>query len=280
MAKAAPKKSTSKPAASTKSEFLSNSDEQEDPEGILIYGPPKTGKTFCAATMSKKWPVVIPPKGKVVLDDMAWITFDAGALSGLKSMGIRVPYVIEAREILASFVDIEGALDHLYKLVKEVSDDGGINWIVADTISMMDNYLSQFYRLKYKGGTDRWAVPNAVKNAHSTFYTELSLSGMGMIFLCHSKARPEDQKANVRASIAVPDQIKMSVTGQSDVTYNGNCSLTAPLISYRDTKTKKIVRKLYPQGGKGFEGGSRWAHLLNEVEEPHLGNIYKRVHGS
>jgi len=61
---------------------------------FVFHGASKIGKTFLALTASEHFPDVLPTNPPVVLKDMAWWSFDNGALRGAKEQGLSVPHVM------------------------------------------------------------------------------------------------------------------------------------------------------------------------------------------
>lgn len=243
---------------------------------LTVHGPPKSGKTLFAATASVHFPDEL---GEVAtLDDMIWVSFDAGALDGFASLGLEVPNELDAVGAFSELGVADGTREMLNMLGEIVEPH---MFVVCDTISMFDRYLSDFYEPRSK---DNFVLFRNILNAHKRWYTGLIGLGCRLIFLCHSKVGGivDDDKAKLdkAAKSAGPADIFPDITGQARTIYIGNSGIEGALLKTTlPGKKGESARKFYPMGGKGFEGGNRWEHLLNPVEEPNIRALMNRIEG-
>ena len=77
---------------------------------MMIHAAPKVGKTWCAATASKKFPKEYPLKQRVALDDILWISFDEDATIGLFAEGYDIPFEIDVVKLVQETKNIDNAL--------------------------------------------------------------------------------------------------------------------------------------------------------------------------
>jgi len=242
---------------------------------IVIHGPPKTGKTILALSISKYFGTGKP------LDDVYHIGADMDALAGCQELNLEVPY---ACDVMDAFEDDSGrrrgVVPALGAIVKEVEESPAtVKWCITDTASQLDTIFRNYYA--NVANQEKWPLFNSCLNAHVRLFNSLRLTGMGLIVLCHSKvpAEQDDTQLRLKANSATAANIIPSLTGQARDLYCGNCSLEGAYMNKKDPKTKEVTRILYPMGTREWEGGNRWG-LTEEIENPNLRDILERKPGS
>lgn len=265
---------------------------------ILLHGVPGSRKTFTAATASALYPLdkMVPFESPIVLEDMGWWLFDSGGLGGMEVMGLEVPNVWDFSKDSGAEV-----LKHLPEAIKETNEmieAGTIKWLVIDTVSSADIKFQVHFKkvleqqatgrgsmtdaaaLKY-GDYDKRKFFDAMLTTHDRFYVATNAFKCNVIWLSHSRAiNTENKDASAQAkrkAVALPgfSTIEMAITGQAKSRYQADMHLYSPLIVAGNGKEKKV--KLYPDGGLGWEGRSRYGKYLNETEEPHIGRILDKL---
>lgn len=276
---------------------------------ILIHGKMKAGKTFLAASASGLFPPwdkadpfksVLPAKKKTVLEDMIWVSFDAGALDGLKQCNLSIPddQHIVFQKVLGK-LRASDALKKVAELISGViAKKPHVRWMVGDTVSQADSIvLAYFCDL-----TDQEAAesePGEKKNAfapykllhaaHAKFHGECQKMPVQKIWLCHSKNLMEgvaSGKAALNAEntkkahrMVGSEPIVPDITGKNHAVYEGNASIIGVqkfIIAPGGDKSKG-KRIFMPYGGEGFEGGNRFHELLNDEEPSHLGFVFNKL---
>lgn len=249
---------------------------------LVFYGPPGSGKTFVAGSASKYWPENITEKRTewITLKDMFSVGVDAGATDGFAQHKIDCP--------LISFVDalkengddvaaaIRGIVNELKSAVEKNKEED--QWIVVDTISMLDRYFTDFYEPLSKDG---YTLYRNVLNAHKRLYSSLSLIPARKIYLCHSKAFVSDEakaKLQRQAKSALAAEIAPDITGQAHVIYIGNSSLEGIVLTTSSGGNNPVLtRKIHTRNIKGFEGKNRWEAILPAEMEPNVRKLLKMI---
>lgn len=285
------------PKTSKASVFSDSDDLALERYRLTTHGGSGHGKTFFAASASDHWPSDLPSKKKVVLKDMLWIAFDAGAVVGFREQGISIPNVIDVRKLMTPAKEGETRvyartiLDALAIVVREASArvaHGGINWVVCDTISSLDKALNAYWESNCPttkaGVPDKFAMYRAIGINHQRFHEAMQLMDTNVHFLCHTKARIEadpnekSQKNRQKAAETPGDnELIPDITGQSLNTYTANVSAEFALLAKKQLGTKVMKRYVHPIGHQGYRGKNRWQHSLEEEEVADLGKILKKI---
>jgi len=245
---------------------------------ILVYGPPKTGKSFLGLTASEDFPTTLPADNLVDLNDLLFIDFEDG-LVGLKEQNLSVP------SIDLSKVDGKGLIDALTEVPKQLTPmikDGVIKTVVIDTVSTLDTMLLAHYRGLYSDPRHQGIMYNEILRSHLKFFNSLRILPCNILVLAHAKFKIDiagDGKMEKKdraetmpgMSEAVPE-----ITGRGGNFYRKSVSIQMPML------TRKIggntIRTLYPFGYAGFEAGCRFA-ALDDKEDANLGKLIRKIKG-
>lgn len=247
----------------------------------LIYGPPKVGKTFLAATLSEHWPKTLPATKWVTLEDTLWLSFDAEATVGFLEQRIEVPQIdLNSLLKLDGSADISGTLRQILTAVEERVMAGETSLVVVDTISKLDKILSYLWgnltppRTK-TGAVDGYGVWRMTLASHTLFHNIVNALDCDVVFLAHSKMAGEATQAKSKAA-ALPGFSDVVVdSGYQDV---GNIyRRDTSIIGHMHLDTKKNERELLLVPSKGFEGGNRFQRILDGWTEPHLGKVFSKI---
>lgn len=259
---------------------------------LTTHGGPGHGKTFFAASASKYWPEKLP--SKAILKDMLWIAFDAGATRGFREQGINIPNVIDVRWLMTApkkgedkpyARTILDAINMVIKQADEMVENGAIEWVVVDTVSMFDKDLNIYWEkncpTSKQGVPDKFAMYRCIKYAHSTFFDAMALLDAHVHFLCHTKAKIESddktqQNKNKAGALPGDNELIPDITGGGAQVYVANVDCEFAMVSTK-LLNGGFKRQVYPVGGKGFRGKNRWQLSLTEEEPAHLGTLIGKV---
>lgn len=249
---------------------------------IIAHGPPASGKTRFFATVSEHFP---EKTGEVwvMLDDVFFLTFDKGALDGLKVEKLEV-HSFDVRAAIAALGAVKGTFDALKFLGDYLKRNPQIKYVVTDTISEMAELWQEHFG---RNQDDKWAVFRHLGETHTRFKAELNKvvtpTGVQSFFASHSKARvinADSSDAQKKAAIAekLPggNDIGLDIDGQGRGTYTRNASLIFAA-QCKQMPGKEPIYVVMPRGGNGFEGKDRLARILKQEEEPNLGKILKKL---
>lgn len=248
---------------------------------MLIYGPPKHGKTFTALTASEKFPddpILTPQEETLVLDDLLFIEADEGGLDGLVEHNVEVPMIDVSKIGGGKLIN-----SRWEKIVKEIEGrvkSGETKTVVLDTLSSIDRDITYYQRQQFPDPKHNAQMYGAVLGSHMRIFGELRRLPCNILILAHVNYRVDmgdsTQKAKQKAttlpgsSDAVPD-----ITGKAGRFYAGAMSVQMPLIA-QPTPTG-MERYLYPKGFGRFEAGSRFTRFLNDKEEPHVRKMVAKI---
>lgn len=271
--------------AAEETSYLISSDEEALHGGIAIYGPRRCGKSHTACTVSEFYPEDEAELGTkhFELADLAWVPFDAGATAFMPAWKLRCPNVVDVIRLIKDNDPQTGALKAIDVLAKTDA-----TWLVMDTVSMLDKYLSDWAATKVNDDEKGWEIYRHMLNAHKRIYVHAMETGKRCLFLCHSKALSDIQGTGAaaknatntrKASYAVAPEVVPDITGQSATVYLGNCAAQLVVQVKIDPQTKAKKRQIYLGNVQGFEGGSRWEAIFgpNEAVEPNLKKLLARV---
>lgn len=273
---------------------------------ILLYGQYGAGKTTTAATASAFFPKTGLPKErykgskpKYVLEDMFWLSFDRGATHGFRERGIAVPeFSIPAfmgdkklwsKAGLGSKPTIRQAVDFGLNLaVTAVSK--GARWIVGDTITSFDasteGYEREHMPTNASGDDDTRKMYGNIFASHKAFHEKLRALGCGLILCVHAKALDDvgkmsaDEKRRLIAlSAAGMPQFMPAITGKGNSVYKGDADLELVIIAKEVVNKGGLDRKAYTVLKEGWEAKSRFELSLDAVEEPDLGQMFRKIQG-
>lgn len=284
---------------------------QQDPlpRSLLIYGQQGAGKTTLAATASEFYPETpwAARSTPLILKDMMWLQADNNGLVSLAAHNIFPAAVFNLYEVLRparagetkqTAKDIDEACLWFSKELEHARDTLGIKWVVIDTLST----LCAEYELLYiqgekcpvserSGVRDMRSAWTALANRLTLFRRNLIMSGVRYIYLAHpslnnaeveaQNARP-DQRAEKKARAVVAsssgfnNDIVPLIPGKTGKLVNGEVDLGIWL-EMIDLPGKPLKHVVYPQGGNGAQGKSRYIEILGKTEPANLRAIEQKI---
>lgn len=251
---------------------------------LMFHGVPGCRKTFTALTASKYYPKEgIPSPVRVDLKDMIWWSFDNGALRGAPEMGLNVPNVFDMSHLKGHdlFAGVAQAYTGTMEILGKKEED---YWVVIDTASSLDTKLTIHWKgLIEKAARedgkkyDKWAFLDAILASWDKFFQTTSTLPCHVIYLSHSRAVRDGDDAAAQAQSRAKHlpglaSIEIAVTGGAKDRFRRNMDIYGPIIYDRN----KDASFIYPDGGRGFEGRSRFTRYLEEIEPAHLGPILEK----
>jgi hypothetical protein len=268
---------------------------------INLYGPPGSGKTWCALTLSKKWPkdILAPRKRIITLDDVLHLQWDRAADIGLGPHKVRPKYKLNCAAMVGEY-GFPKALAHILKDTKEmVHANDKIRVVVHDTVTAMDKYSFAHYRRRTEvsvktGKEDVRAVFGNHLQTHLEYQTEMSTmpAGVQAVFLFHEKVVDEDsvnkmskaESAKLKAKKLGDHTVYIFPAGTgSGINYYTNDSSLELFITAKKLLDKKgepkgrYQRELHPISSEGRRTKNRFQHLLKESMEPNLRTMLDMV---
>lgn len=277
---------------------------------IVVYGGVGAGKTTFAATASAHYHDKPDTDGLINLKDTLWLAIDAGATDSFITKGYKVPHfdltdfmcepdmwsealkapwMQNRRFSLEAGPNITDAIHYMSGLVKYCVKHGGITQIVADTVSKLNEKTVSYYMDLYTQSDNKYIVWQKNLALNKNFHEACLYSGAkGVYYLMHSKnvgmtdpektgeVKKEKSKKTdcfvVGTATVVPD-----VAGKAAGVYKRDASLQLVIGATRSLQTKKLVRKAYLLEFEGQEVKNRFEGLLDEVMEPNMQPIKKRI---
>lgn len=271
---------------------------------FILYGQYGAGKSTAMMTVSEFFPKTGLPttkhtgaKAKYVLEDMFWFSFDRGATAGFRERGIAVPEfsvpTFQGDEKLwrkagfASKPSIRQAVDFGLNLAAAAVAKGA-KWIAVDTLSSFDAGLEAFGRnnmpTNSAGDQDTRAMFGQMFYGHKLFHDALRSLGCGLLYSAHakdmgdiSKLKPEEKKRLITLTAAGMPSFMPLLTGKGAGVYKGDASLQLVIIAKKDPSTKSLRREAYTVMTDDWEAKNRFELSLKPVEEPHLGNMLRKI---
>lgn len=252
---------------------------------IVAHGPPCSGKTRFAATASEHFPEKTGEKW-VALSDVLFLTFDQGALDGLKVEKLDVAFV-DARAMVAEMGAVKATFEALQLVDGYLQEHPEVRFIVIDTISEMAELWGEGIG---RTTDDKWAIFRLLGETHTRFHAMVNKictpRGVVPIYLSHSKARTqgsdttEAQKKSAQAErLPGGNDIGLDVDGQGRGTYTRNASLLFA-VRCKQLAGKEPIYEVLPRGGDGFEGKDRLARILQSSEPSNLRRILQKIESS
>jgi hypothetical protein len=241
---------------------------------LVLIGPPKEGKSVCAATASELFPATFPAPEMVDLRDMFWCLLDNGGLDGFAELNLSVPHM-DLSNVNAAY--IQQALTAFFEEAQKRVAAGVTKTVVLDSLTALDKLLLARLMKDY----EKWGLYQAILAAHLQVFHQAKTLACNVISICHGKMvnMPEDAAAAIKQTAAgiTPGTIELDLSGQVANFYRQSMSLIIPIASKGSAGEE--VYNLYPRGVKGFTGYSRFAKL--EKEEPaHLGKLFAKIRGN
>lgn len=230
-------------------------EKEDEYHQFMLISPPGNGKTVCAASISGKFPVELPAKDRVELDDVAYLLFDTGGLLSLRGLGLSVPH-IDLSGVTGT--DLSGALSTALETLREATQNGHVKAIVVDTLTSLDK---AFVNHLTATQSDKFKVYGELVRYHRKFFHTLKSLPADIIFVVHPKVTinlDDDNAALKRNATDLPGmgEIKPDITGQSANFYLANVSFLLPVFANVAGKGK-FEYKIYPNGHRDYQAKSR-----------------------
>ncbi len=250
---------------------------------IMLMGPPKSGKTVLAATMSDFCPAELPNKGPIIdLKDLLFAQMDVNGMESLRAMGLSAPFVDmskcntmkEFREHHKEFMQI--ARDRVSKGITKT--------VVFDPLSTLDAILvGEAHKLfpDAKNSGTKWSD---VQQKHMDFAKDILRElDCNVVVTCHSKsnmnligdetaAAADSKKAGMMPGQAT---IVPAISRGAVKFYLAQTGALWALVCEKDKKGTE-TRYILPNGGDGYEGGSRYRGLA-EREPANLKLVFEKL---
>lgn len=247
----------------------------------MIHGPPKHGKTFCAATISDQY-------STGVISDTVWLTCDAGATVGFRSAGLELKYEVSLTQMLVDLT-VAKYLPELKTMLNALIKNG-VRHCVIDTVSVFDSDLNAYWTQRCNvsastGPTDNTVYRNILVSHRELNSTMRQLPFRTVTWLSHSKwlgegMKPELEAKRRRATLA-PGVIEVmpGITGAArDNVYIANTDHVFALLATESPQQKGAkLRKLHTRPYQGFMAGGRHEDILDPIESPNMADIVRKI---
>ena len=236
---------------------------------ITLLGAPKTGKTVCAATASAHYPDKVPAPKKTYLKDMVWLQFDTNGVESLRQFNV-YPYLIDLAG-LTELKALQPAVQQALQEVKKGIAEGGIRWVVVDSVTVYNVILVNACR-KIHGNDKRatGALYNQVLGLHMDLVMQLQELEANIVAICHTtvknnffadgdsdKARKQAELEELRKrAVGLPDggSIVADLTGKASNYYKASSDAIWPVVRVNEGASAKHY--ILPRGGFGFEAAA------------------------
>jgi hypothetical protein len=278
----APKSDASKARAVKKmlgvDPWMTGSDELEDQQEFMVtQGKIGTGKSMFSLTGSQ-----FCPKGKLAakkgrsklisLDDLFVIMFDANALAGAKSLGLRVPpnNLFNVNRYMA---ETDSDIVDAVKVALETCNNSDAEMVVVDTISTMDSRTLAYHVRTTVGHPNQFEPYKRNLQGHAIFVDDLMKIGMHVHVLTHSKMFDEEkdkQNKNYATSVAGGGEMVPDLTGQAPKHYKRDACLQFVMHAFKDIRgdKSKLVREVLIGINEVGEGKNRYEGILPDSQRP------------
>ena len=230
---------------------------------LMLLGPPKNGKTVCAASISEYCPKELPAKEKTYLKDTVWIQFDTNGIESLKHLNL-IPFVIDLSRIVEYGI-LKRKLTETIKDIKASAEKGEIKNVVIDTITTMDTVMLTHLRKIYPDIKLQGLMYNTLLGLHMDFAMQLKSLPVTTVIIAHSKVTmgmgDASELAARKKSAGLPGggDIIAEISGKAANHYKGASDCIWPVL--KKSKAGKEEFIVLPYGGMGFEGGCRYNGL-------------------
>ena len=239
---------------------IKKASEVGDPKSILLYGPPKRGKSTCAASI-----VDVPGYERVLVVDVE------GGASAISQWfpEVDIVQVTTAEEFDEFVVAIVNGL--------VVEPESGLPYqaIIIDTLDKaqerkldwFDNQPEAFTKTGEKNTLFKWG---AIKAWTTKLADMLHMSAPLVIFVAHVMDDKDEKTGKVTQTVALG--------GQSKATFPATPDLVGYFDIVRDKEAKKDVRALDFTVSDKRVSGQRYADKLNGVvPDPTMEIIYRKI---
>lgn len=250
---------------------------------MLLYGPPKHGKTFCALTASEKFPDVEdlseydgPP---LELDDLLFLLSDEGGLDGLAEYNITVPVIDVSRE--GGGLIVNSLIPKIHKEIEERVKKGVTKTVIVDAISTFDRIFKAYQADQFPDPRHQAQMYGAILGNHMKLFGSLKRLDCNVLIVAHAKFLIDLGDANQAAkksATSMPGQsdVVPDITGAAGRYYPAAVSFQVPLLS-RKMPGGKVKRTLYPLGLGRYEAGTRFTRHLDKEEPAHIQKLLRKI---
>lgn len=261
-----------------------------------VFGPPGSGKTTVAASMSKYWKGPTKQKKITHLSDLYWLSVDQNATACLEALGYRVneirltdglmrkPKPGEKKDYIAHpLLAYREMLKRAYMAIKE-----GAETIVLDTWSEL-NATYKAYILD-KMGTEDLSIDNRPLYGTLGDWEEAGLRKLlelpcHIIFLCHIKEHIDygDGRASRKRLAALTPhgevEFEPDLAGRIAKVYERIVDLGMAIqVRKAPGKGGQFTRTLCTMtNSEGYLGKSRFLDILSSEEPADLGKIMQKL---
>jgi hypothetical protein len=249
---------------------------QESPSTpiFVLVGPPKHGKTQAILSASPKYDIKAP----AMIDDVALISFDNGALDGPKSMGFDLKYWLD----LSGYTDcgevqFNKMLDEALAMIKQLAVEKKIVAVGIDPISTLDKIWKAYLTKTY----EKWALLDQLLVKHRRFVMEKLIAiPVPKILTFHTKTVGQmDETKRQALGIEAGDVQTIDVSGwEAPGLYRAQNSLFIPIKKTEGKGGKPDEFFLYPKGVNGIEAGGRYP-ILNTFDKlpANLAEVFRLI---
>lgn len=257
---------------------------------LVLYSPPKNGKTFTALSMSEAWPDELKPKPKekIVLEDVAYLGYDSSGLLGLRQFGIYVKNSVNMGKVVRECRgDVAMATRRATEALMKLK---GVQFVIHDTISKFDKMMMHRLDKVYASSKETMQKYGALLEEHRNYYFMHNETGLHNIYIFHeakadlakakedSTARAQREAKNASRVSADPRGLKKTVFPEltGNKAYNLYVGDTSDvLIPTKNLDTGKF--EVHTRGTDTRIGGSKFEELLDPVEPANLRKIYQKA---
>lgn len=253
---------------------------------LLVYGPPKVGKTVLGVTASEHFPLSVDALKNIrdlKTPDLLFVEFDENGADTLAALNIEAPVLNVAHVSGQELVD--GGITDIVTFIARRVKKGETRTVIIDTVSAFDIALLGWAHEKWPSSKHLPKLYGDVLAQHIKLFAGLKSTKCNILVLSHAHYKFQmdendsnqkvKRKAESMASTRPGDaSVIPQITGRAGRHYAGSTSIQMPMLS--GVVGREVKRTLYPYGLMGFEGGCRYPNL-NEKEPAHIGLLIQKV---
>ena len=258
------------------------SNKLESPSWIVLYGPPKVGKTGTAATASEFCPATLPSKESVELSDMVWLNYDTGGMESLADLNLVAPtFDLSHAASWGDAVRQETKIfEYIQKRAKESQDKF---FLVVDTLSSRDLMLNTHFQNEFSDKPKLTShMYNNIFSANLNFLFKLRTlpAHVGILILMHAKGTVNYTQDTGASSTQVASQAEITdispqLTGKAKDAVLKDSTLF--WLQKRVVKGRPTVREVLTRSTDLIQAGGRGENRLEMYEPANLKTIFKKM---